>query len=45
MEVVPFKARIWKQGNSHVVTIPKTYIENGILKEGEEVKFTVEVSA
>ena len=36
------KGKIWKTGNSHVLTIPKSYIESGMLNEGMEVMAEVE---
>lgn len=33
--------KIWKTGGSYVVSIPKDYIINGMLKEGQEISFTI----
>ena len=37
-----FKAKIWRTGDSHVVTIPSDYIKNSDLLVGES--YTVEVT-
>ena len=30
-----FKREIWKTGNSVVITVPKAFIESGLIKEGQ----------
>ena len=37
-----FKAQIRKTGNSYVVTVPSQYVNNGLLKEGQEYEFDVQ---
>jgi hypothetical protein len=34
---VPFRAKIWRSSNSYVVTIPKSYIDNFFLLEGDQI--------
>jgi antitoxin component of MazEF toxin-antitoxin module len=41
---LPFKGKIWKQGNSHVVTLPSDYIDNELIPVDKELQFTVEVT-
>jgi len=41
-KMIPFKAKIRKFGESFVITIPKQYVENGLLNNGEEYQFNVE---
>lgn len=40
--MIPFKAKIRKFGESFVITIPKQYVENGLLNNAEEYQFNVE---
>lgn len=37
-----FKAKIWKAGGSNVFTVPKAFIENGLLESGKEYQIQVE---
>lgn len=39
-----FAGKIWKAGNSFVVTIPSDYINNGLVPEDKELDFSVEVA-
>ena len=34
MKIIPFRAKIWKQGNSYVVTIPRKYIGKDLKDRG-----------
>ena len=34
--IMKFKAKPWKTGNSHVITIPFTYVENGEINLDQE---------
>lgn len=43
MPVLKFKAKIWKQANSHVVTIPSDFVKHGNVPEDTDLDFTVEV--
>ena len=36
-----FKGKIWKTGNSNVITIPSNFIEHGMLKEGQECEVEI----
>lgn len=38
-----FETKIWKTGNSHVVTIPGDFIETGVVPKDTTLKVTVEV--
>lgn len=40
-EDVYFKGKIWRSGNSYVVTIPAAIIEAGLVKEGEIRRFKI----
>lgn len=40
---LPFKATVRDAGGYFVVTIPKPYIDNGLLTEGKEHEFFAEV--
>jgi len=40
--VIKFKANIRKVGNSYVVTVPSTYISNGLLNENKTYSFLIE---
>ena len=37
--MVKFKAKIWKAGDGYVITIPKLYIDNNLLENGETYTF------
>jgi antitoxin component of MazEF toxin-antitoxin module len=37
-----FKGKVWKTGNSFVITVPQQYVEDGIFKQGET--YDVEVT-
>ena len=40
---IKFRAKIREAGKTnYVVTVPKIYIDNGLLKEGEEYNFEVQ---
>jgi len=41
MEAFKFKAKIWKTGTSYVVTIPKDFVKNGLIKP--EIEYLVEL--
>lgn len=34
-------AKIWRTGNSHVVTIPRVYIVKGIINPGQKYEITI----
>jgi antitoxin component of MazEF toxin-antitoxin module len=38
-----FKATVWRTGGSYVATIPKAFIEGGMLREGQEILLEVVV--
>ena len=40
---IKFKGKVRKVGNCFVVTVPKQYVDNGIVTEGTVEDFTVEV--
>ena len=44
MRSIPFKAKVWRQGDSWVVTIPADYINQGLIPKDQELQFNVEVS-
>ena len=37
-----FKAKPWKTGTSHVITIPAIFIENNTIPKDKETTFTTE---
>lgn len=41
-EKVIFKAKIWKVGTGHVITIPKTIMEALGLKPGDKITIIIE---
>lgn len=41
--LIHFKGKIWKAGNSSVVTVPSDFVENGLVPDTEELEFSVEV--
>jgi len=40
---IHFKGKIWRSGNSSVVTIPSDFVENGLLPDTMDLAFSVEV--
>ena len=38
---INIKGPIWKTGKGFVLTIPKSFIDSGLFKEGEEIQVTV----
>jgi hypothetical protein len=40
--MVKFKAKIWKAGDGYVITIPKLYIDNDLLKNGKKYEFHIQ---
>ena len=40
-KVIKFKAKIWKQATSYVITIPKVFLKANSLEEGQEYLFEV----
>lgn len=42
---ITFKGKIWKTGNSYVLTIPSDYVENEMIPKDTEIVCTVEVEA
>lgn len=38
---ITFKGKIWKAGESFVITIPKAYLDNGQLQISEESDITI----
>ena len=44
VESWPFKAKLWKQGNSLLVTIPSEFVKSGAVKEGEYVDMSISSS-
>ena len=38
-----FEGKIWRAGNSSVVTIPFDYVKNGMVPEDVDLWFTVDV--
>ena len=36
-----FRGKIWKSGNSYVVTVPKSYVENGLVDLNDEYEYVI----
>jgi len=43
--MVSFKGKIWRTGNSWVVTVPKTFVEGNIMSPEQDYKFEVQEDA
>jgi len=38
-EIYMFTGRVWKTGGSHVVTIPKAWVDQGVVGKGDLLTF------